>query len=116
MSRSWASGLGGSRPVNNGFVVIGLKPRDQRKSSADQVIARLRPKLAQVKGAALFLQAAQDLNVGGRPTAPSINTRCRTRSRRAERVGRRESWLKCRSCPCCGMSRPISRPTGRCSR
>jgi HAE1 family hydrophobic/amphiphilic exporter-1 len=64
----WASGLGGSRPVNNGFVVIGLKPREQRKSSADEVIARLRPKLAQVKGAALFLQAAQDLNVGGRLT------------------------------------------------
>jgi multidrug efflux pump subunit AcrB len=54
--------------VNNGFVVIGLKPREQRKSSADEVIARLRPKLAQVKGATLFLQAAQDLSVGGRPT------------------------------------------------
>jgi multidrug efflux pump subunit AcrB len=65
---TWASGLGGSRPVNNGFVVIGLKPRDQRKASADEVIARLRPKLAQVKGAALFLQASQDLSVGGRPT------------------------------------------------
>jgi multidrug efflux pump subunit AcrB len=65
---SWATGLGGSRPVNNGFVIIGLKPRDQRKSSADEVIARLRPKLAQVKGATLFLQAAQDLSVGGRAT------------------------------------------------
>jgi multidrug efflux pump subunit AcrB len=65
---SWATGLGGSRPVNNGFVMIALKPREQRKSSADEVIARLRPKLAQVKGAALFLQAAQDLNVGGRTT------------------------------------------------
>jgi HAE1 family hydrophobic/amphiphilic exporter-1 len=65
---TWGSGLGGSRPVNNGFVVIGLKPRAQRKSNADEVIARLRPKLAQVKGAALFLQAAQDLSVGGRPT------------------------------------------------
>ena len=65
---SYASGLGGSRPVNNGFVMIGLKPRDQRKSTADEVIARLRPRLAQVKGAALFLQAAQDLNVGGRMT------------------------------------------------
>jgi hydrophobe/amphiphile efflux-1 (HAE1) family protein len=65
---AWASGLGGSRPVNNGFVAIGLKPRDQRKSSADEVITRLRPKLAQVKGAALFLQAAQDLSLGGRPT------------------------------------------------
>ena len=63
---SWATGLGGSRPVNNGFVLIGLKPRDQRDVTADQVIARLRPKLAQVKGAALFLQSAQDLNVGGR--------------------------------------------------
>jgi multidrug efflux pump subunit AcrB len=65
---SWASGLGGSRPINNGFVVIGLKPRNQRKATADEVIARLRPKLAQVKGAALFLQASQDLNVGGRLT------------------------------------------------
>jgi hydrophobe/amphiphile efflux-1 (HAE1) family protein len=62
----FASGLGGSRPGNNAYVVIALKPQDQRKSSADQVIARLRPKLAQVKGAALFLQASQDLNVGGR--------------------------------------------------
>jgi len=66
--QSWASGLGGSRPVNNGFVVISLKPRDQRSASADQIIQRLRPKLAQVKGAELFLQASQDLSVGGRPT------------------------------------------------
>jgi hydrophobic/amphiphilic exporter-1 (mainly G- bacteria), HAE1 family len=64
----WGTGLGGSRPVNNGFVIIGLKPRDERSASADQIITRLRPKLAQVKGAALFLQAAQDLNVGGRTT------------------------------------------------
>ena len=64
----WGTGLGGSRPVNNGFVIIGLKPRDQRKLNADQIIGRLRPQLAQVKGATLFLQAAQDLNVGGRTT------------------------------------------------
>ena len=66
--QGWATGLGGSRPVNNGFVMIGLKPRDERSASADQIIARLRPKLAQVKGATLFLQASQDLNVGGRTT------------------------------------------------
>ena len=66
--QSWASGLGGSRPVNNGFVVISLKPRAQRSASADEIIQRLRPKLAQVKGAELFLQASQDLSVGGRPT------------------------------------------------
>jgi len=65
---AWATGLGGSRPVNNGWVGIGLKPRNQRKANSDEIIARLRPKLAQVKGAALFLQSAQDLNVGGRTT------------------------------------------------
>ena len=63
---SYGTGLGGSRPINNGFVVIGLKPRAERSASADQIITRLRPKLAAVPGATLFLQAAQDLNVGGR--------------------------------------------------
>ena len=63
---SYGTGLGGNRPVNNGFVVIGLKPRSERSASADQIITRLRPKLAQVPGATLFMQAAQDLNVGGR--------------------------------------------------
>jgi hydrophobe/amphiphile efflux-1 (HAE1) family protein len=62
----WATFVGGSRPINNGFVVIGLKPRAQRKASADQIIARLRAKFASVPGATYFLQAAQDLNVGGR--------------------------------------------------
>jgi hydrophobe/amphiphile efflux-1 (HAE1) family protein len=63
---SWGSAVGGQRTFNTGLVIINLKPRDQRKATADQIIARLRPKLAQVKGIALFLQAAQDLNVGGR--------------------------------------------------
>jgi multidrug efflux pump subunit AcrB len=64
----YGTGLGGSRPINNGFVFLALKPRDQRSASADQIINRLRPQLAQVPGATLFLQAAQDLNVGGRTT------------------------------------------------
>ena len=63
---SYGTGLGGNRPVNNGFVVIGLKPRDQRSASADQIINRLRPQLAKVPGATIFFQAAQDLNIGGR--------------------------------------------------
>ena len=62
----WATSVGGGRPLNNGFVVIGLKPRAERKASADQIIARLRAKLARVQGGTFFLQAAQDLNVGGR--------------------------------------------------
>jgi hydrophobe/amphiphile efflux-1 (HAE1) family protein len=66
-SCSIGAGLGG-QTENNGRCFISLKPFDQRKVSAQQVIARLRPKLAQVEGANLFLQAAQDIRVGGRLT------------------------------------------------
>jgi len=51
---------------NTGRFVIGLKLRDDRNASASQIIDRLRPKLAQVPGARLFLQPAQDITVGGR--------------------------------------------------
>jgi hydrophobic/amphiphilic exporter-1 (mainly G- bacteria), HAE1 family len=62
-----AIGAGGSTAsVNNGRMYITLKPKEERDVSAFQVIARLRPKLEQVEGAKLFLQAAQDVNVGGR--------------------------------------------------
>ena len=47
-------------------VFISLKPLAERKITADLVIARLRPQLARMPGATLFLQAAQDLRVGGR--------------------------------------------------
>jgi hydrophobe/amphiphile efflux-1 (HAE1) family protein len=63
---NYGTGLGGGRPINNGFVFISLKPRDKRSASADQIINRLRPQLAKVSGATLFMQAAQDLNIGGR--------------------------------------------------
>jgi multidrug efflux pump len=43
-----------------------LKPLEQRKISADQVIARLRGKTAGIPGAQLFLQSVQDLSIGGR--------------------------------------------------
>jgi hydrophobe/amphiphile efflux-1 (HAE1) family protein len=59
------SGMGAST-VNNGRMFITLKPRDQRNASADQIIARLRKKLAGVVGINLFLQASQDIRVGGR--------------------------------------------------
>ena len=57
---------GGNGAVNGGFVYLGLKPRDQRDASASQVIARLRPKLTSTPGASVFLQAGQDLRIGGR--------------------------------------------------
>jgi HAE1 family hydrophobic/amphiphilic exporter-1 len=59
--------VGGSgNPLNSGRMFITLKPRDQRTASADQVIARLGPRLDKVEGAKLYLQASQDLTVGGR--------------------------------------------------
>jgi len=62
------TGGGGGRGTtsNTGRMFIALKPRAERKLSADEVIARLRPKLAQVPGATLFLQAMQDVRLGGR--------------------------------------------------
>ena len=66
---SVAMAIGGSgRAGNNGNVFITLKPRDERDSNAQQIIARLRPKLEKVEGARLFMQAAQDVRLGGRPT------------------------------------------------
>ena len=58
-------GANGTQTQNNGRLFITLKPRNQRVS-ADEVIRRLAPQLAKVEGAALFLQVAQDINVGGR--------------------------------------------------
>jgi hydrophobic/amphiphilic exporter-1 (mainly G- bacteria), HAE1 family len=59
---------GGGSALNTGRMYITLKPREQRDASAQQVIARLRPKLEKVQGARLFMQAAQDVRLGGRPT------------------------------------------------
>jgi HAE1 family hydrophobic/amphiphilic exporter-1 len=59
---------GGGGALNTGRMYITLKPRDERSASAQQIIARLRPKLEQVQGARLFMQAAQDVRLGGRPT------------------------------------------------
>jgi multidrug efflux pump len=57
---------GGNTAYNNGRMFITLKPLHERKISADQVIGRLRRKLAVVPGATLYMQSAQDLTIGGR--------------------------------------------------
>jgi multidrug efflux pump len=64
-----ANGFLGGGTVNAGRMFISLKDRSKRKSSADEIIARLRGKLAHVPGAALVLQPVQDVRVGGRPSA-----------------------------------------------
>jgi multidrug efflux pump len=57
-------GYGGS--VNTARSFIQMKPLSERKLGVDEVIARLRPKLARVPGATLFLQPVQDIRIGGR--------------------------------------------------
>ena len=57
---------GGQGATNHGFVYMGLKPLNERKLGALQVVNRLRPKLNSVPGATVFLQPGQDLRIGGR--------------------------------------------------
>ncbi len=63
------SGGGGGTTTNTGRCFIALKPLNERKVTADQIITRLRPKLAVIPGVTLFLQASQDIRVGGRQSA-----------------------------------------------
>jgi hydrophobe/amphiphile efflux-1 (HAE1) family protein len=57
---------GGTTTINNGRVFIALKPHDQRDVTADQVIRRLQTRLAKIQGITLYMQAAQDITIGGR--------------------------------------------------
>ncbi len=56
---------GGTTTVNDGRLFIALKPQNQRVP-VDQVIARLRSSLAKIQGITLYMQAAQDITIGGR--------------------------------------------------
>ncbi len=60
---------GGQGAANSGFIYLALKPLNERKTSASQVINRLRPKLVSIPGATVFLQAGQDLRIGGRSSS-----------------------------------------------
>jgi multidrug efflux pump len=60
---------GGRGTVNQASMFITLKPNSQRKLTADQIVARLRPKLGRIPGASLTLVPVQDVSVGGRSSA-----------------------------------------------
>jgi multidrug efflux pump len=57
---------GGGGATNGGFIFLGLKPFAERNATSSQIIDRLRPKLLSVSGANTFMQAGQDLRIGGR--------------------------------------------------
>jgi multidrug efflux pump len=57
---------GGNGATNTGFLYAALKPLNERKISASDIINRLRPKMNSLPVASAFMQAAQDLRIGGR--------------------------------------------------
>jgi len=59
---------GGGTALNSGRMYVTLKPHDERDANAQQIISRLRPKLEKVEGARLYMQASQDVRLGGRAT------------------------------------------------
>ena len=61
-------GFTGGGRAGGGFLFVNLKPLRERSDGGQAVIARLRPKLAQVTGVSLFLNPVQDLRMGGRQT------------------------------------------------
>ncbi|PIT00798.1 acriflavine resistance protein B [Bradyrhizobium nitroreducens] len=67
--QSVASYIGPGGPtatLNQGRVFVILKPKPERKASADEIINRLKPKLARIQGITLYMQAAQDITIGAR--------------------------------------------------
>ena len=64
-------GFTGGMRTNSGSMFVSLKPLAERNESAQAVIARLRAKLAKEPGASLYLNAVQDLRVGGRESSAS---------------------------------------------
>src|SRR6202022_1989831 len=63
---SQTGATGSAQTANTGRFFIVLKPRDERELTSSQIIDRLRPQLAKVQGATLFLQPTQDITMGGR--------------------------------------------------
>jgi HAE1 family hydrophobic/amphiphilic exporter-1 len=59
---------GGGTALNSGRMYVTLKPHEERRANAQQIISRLRPKLEKVEGARLYMQASQDVRLGGRAT------------------------------------------------
>ena len=76
---AFAGGSGGGATTNVGRMFVTLKPLSERKASSDQIINRLRPKLAKIPGATLFLQSAQDIPSAAECRTRSISTPCPTR-------------------------------------
>jgi multidrug efflux pump len=90
----FVSFLGGST-LNTGNSFIDLKPLNVRKKSADQIIQELRPQLAKVSGIQLYLQAVQDVRMGGRSTRTQYQYSLQDANLEELFSGRRRWWRSC---------------------
>jgi multidrug efflux pump len=70
---SVAGFIGGGGGISNAFMIVRLKPISERKTSAQQVINRLRQTVPKVPGGRMFLMPDQDLQIGGREGRSSEN-------------------------------------------
>ena len=97
---SFTGSTGGAQTANTGRGFIVLKPRDERELTASQIIDRLRPQLAKIEGANLFLQPTQDITVGGRIARASFQyTLAGFQHRRADRMVGAKMLDKMRTLP-----------------
>ena len=80
-------GFTGGAQRNSGMMFVALKPLSERTETADQVVARLRGKLAREPGANLFLQPVQDIRIGGRQSNAQYQY-----TLQADELGELRSW------------------------
>ena len=91
------------RLVRSSQTVAALKPKGERDASAGEVIARLRPQLEKVEGARLFLQAAQDVNIGGRIARTQFQYTLQDANLDELNQWSPKVLEKLKSCRCCAM-------------
>jgi multidrug efflux pump subunit AcrB len=101
----------GSSAFNTGNYYINLKLRSKRAASADQIIARLRPKLAPLRAPISIFRCRRTSGSAGDPVGPSTNTPCRTPISTNSMNGRPSWWRSCKVCLSSPTSPAISRQT-----
>ena len=106
-------GNGNAQSANTARFFIALKPREERTLTASQIINRLRPQFARVEGANMFLQATQDITVGGRAARGSFQYTLQDANIPELVDGRRRCSTRCARCHSLPMPQPISWPSRR---
>ena len=101
---------GTNTTINSGRIQINLKPLEERKISASDIIRRLQPEARQVDGIQLFMQPVQDLTVEDRVSRTQFQYSLEDPDPRSWTNGRRASSRNCKRSRSCATWRPTSRP------